>query len=170
MKILLTFAITIICAGVVFAQNTSIYTGTTVKDCKPTKESTDGGYVGLCKGVGGYNLILMEDDLRQSINVVAPNKKESELNLWSTVSSGFSSIGEKVEWRMKGKVPVSFILRYNVSGDPEDSTKITSYLVVVKVAKTSSCITDVVEPSKTQNAEARKLADAAPSKSCKVFE
>jgi hypothetical protein len=112
----------------------------------------------------------MEDDLRQTINVIAPNKKETELNLWLTVSSGFSSIGEKVEWRMKGKVPVAFITRYNVSGNPEDSSKITSYLVVVKLSRTKSCITDIVEPSKTQNLEAQKLADAAATKPCKEFE
>lgn len=170
MKILLTFALTIICAGGVFAQNKSIYTGTTPKDCKPTKESSDDGYVGLCKGVGGYNLILLESDLRQTIDVIAPNKKETELKFWSNVSSGFSSIGEKVEWRMKGKTPIAFIVRFKASENAEDSTKITSYLVVVKLAKSTACITDIVKPSKTQNLEAQKLADAVATKSCKNFE
>jgi hypothetical protein len=170
MKTLLTIAITIFCSVNLFAQTKSVYTGTTVKDCKPTKESTDGGYVGLCNGTGGYKLKFMEGDLRQTLNVITPGKKEVELNLWSTVSSGFSSIGEKVEWRMKGTVPMSFIVRFNASENPDDSTKITSYLVVVKLAKTSACITDIVKPSKTQNLEAQKLADAASKKPCLAFE
>ena len=170
MKILLTFALTIICAGGVFAQNKSIYTGTTEKDCKPTKESSDDGYIGLCKGVGGYKLKLMEGDLRQTINVIAPNKKETELNLWSNVSPAFSSVGEKIEWRMKGAVPMAFIVRFNASENSEDSSKITSYLVVVKLSKSSSCITDIVKPSKTQNQEAQQLADSAIVKPCKKFE
>ncbi len=170
MRILLILLITISCSAVLFAQTKSVYTSTKVNNCKPTKESTDGGYVGLCKGIGGYKLKLMEGDLRQTLNVIAPNNKETELNLWSTVSSGFSSVGEKVEWRMKGKVPKAFIVRFNASENPDDSTKITSYLVVVKLTKNATCITDVVKPSKAQNAEAQKLADSASGKACKTFE
>lgn len=168
MKILLTAALTLALAGHALAQNQSIYTGTTSRDCKPLKESRDGGYVGLCGGAGGYAVKLMEGDLRQTINVIAPNKAETELNLWSTVSSGFSAVGEKIEWRMKAKLPVALIVRFNASENPDDSSKTTSYLVVVKLTPTSACITDVVKPSGTQNSEARNLADAAHSKSCRA--
>ncbi len=154
----------------IFGQAKSIYTGTTDKDCKATKESSDDGYVGLCKGTAGFNIELIEGDLRQTVNVITPSKKKIELNLWSTVSSGFSSVGAKAEWRMKGKVPTALIIRFNASGNPEDSSIITSYLVVIKLSKSTACITDIVMPSKTQNAEAQKLADAASGKSCKTFE
>ncbi len=148
----------------------SIYTGTTAEDCKATKESNDDGYIGICPGVGGYKLELLEGDLRQTVNVIAPNKKKFELNLWSSVSSGFSSIGAKAEWRMKGTIPTALILRFNASDNPEDSTKITSYLVVVKIKKTSACIVEIIKPSKTQNADAQKSADSVVNKSCKTFE
>ena len=117
------------------AQLKPVYTETSAKVCKATKESKDGNYVGICPGTGGYKLEFLEGDLRQTLNVIAPSKKKSELNLWSSVSSGFSSIGEKIEWRVKGSTPQSFIVRFNASENPDDSTKITSYLVVVKVAK-----------------------------------
>src|SRR5262245_45172371 len=80
----------------------SIYTGLDDKSCKTIKQSDDEAesYRGLCPGVGGYKLELLEGDLRQSINVIAPNKKKYELNLWSVVSAGFSSMGEKAEWRV----------------------------------------------------------------------
>lgn len=165
LKKLLFLSIILLAANGAFAQNKSVYTLTNEKACKPTKESSDEGYVGLCPGVGGYKLILSEGDLRQNIEVVTPSKKEFDLNLWAFYSS-FSSVGERIEWRVKGKVPVALIIRFNVA-DVEDSTKTTSYLMVAKVSKTSACITDVVEPSKSQNVLARGLADKASSKPCK---
>jgi hypothetical protein len=40
--------------------------------------------------------------------------------------------------------------------------------MVSKISATMSCVTDVVNPSTTQNVEARKLADAALDKPCKT--
>lgn len=152
------------------AQNTSVYTSLETKNCRTVEQSDEGAgwYRGECKGVGGYKLEVTEGDLRQSVNVVAPGGKITELN-FGYVSPAFSSVGAKAEWRMKGKIPVGLIVRFNVS-DVEDSSKITSYLVVSKISKTGSCITDVVTPGKTQNAQAQKLADAAATKPCKSFE
>lgn len=154
----------------VTAQNKSIYTSLETKACKTIEQSDEGAgwYRGECPGAGGYKLELTEGDIRQSINVIAPGGKTFELN-FSQVSSAFSTVGAKAEWRMKGKVPVALIVRFNAS-DPEDSAKSTSYLVVSKISKTESCITDVVNPSKKQNVEAQKLADAAATKPCKSFE
>lgn len=153
------------------AQNKSVYTSTDTKDCKTIEQSdADAGwYRGECKGVGGYQLELTEGDIRQTINIISPTKKKFELNFGS-VSGGFSSVGAKAEWRVKGTAPTALIIRFNVSENPEDSSKTTSYLIVSKITKTSACITDVVKPSKTQNAEAQKLADAASTKPCKAFE
>ncbi len=152
------------------AQNTSVYTSLDTKNCKTIEQSDEGSgwYSGECKGVGGYKLEVTEGDLRQSINVIAPSKKKFELNL-AQVSSAFSAVGEKAEWRMNGKVPIALIVRFNVS-NVEDETKTFSLLVVSKISKTESCITDVVEAGKTQNADARKLADEATLKPCKLFE
>lgn len=154
-----------------FAQkNTSIYTKLDDKSCKTLEADSSGAgsYRGRCPGIAGYKLDLLEGDLRQTINVIAPGNKKFELNFWSFYSS-FSAIGQKAEWRMKGKTPVALIFRYNVS-NPEDTTKNTSYLMVAKVTKNEVCITDIVNPSKTQNVEAQKLADAASTKPCKTVE
>ncbi|HQU83527.1 MAG TPA: hypothetical protein PKY59_10395 [Pyrinomonadaceae bacterium] len=152
------------------AQNKSIYTSLETKDCKTIEQSDEGAgwYRGECPGTGGYKLELTEGDIRQSLNVITPAKNKIELD-FSMVSSSFSSIGTKAEWRMKGKVPVALIVRFNVS-DPEKPEKTTSYLIVTKLSKTEACITDVVKPSKTQNAQAQKSADAAATKPCKSFE
>lgn len=152
----------------------SIYTSTKASACKPTPESEDGSYRGICPGVGGYTLELMEGDLRQSINVIDPKKKKHELDLWTSVSSGFSSIGEKVEWRVtrsgKTVTPKALIVRFNASENPEDSTKITSYLVVIAIAKTYACITEVIPPSANQNVKAREAADSKLAAPCRTSE
>jgi hypothetical protein len=169
MKILLAaIALSLPLAVTISAQNKSVYTSTKTNACR-TIESTaegSGSYVGECPGTGGYKVQLLEGDIRQTLNVITPAKKKFELNFWHFYGA-FSSIGEKIEWRTKRGVPVALIARFNVA-DPEGSGKGVSYLMVSKISATMSCVTDVVNPSTTQNVEARKLADAALDKPCKT--
>lgn len=151
-----------------FAQNTSVYTPTSDKICKANKSAEHGDYVGICPGTAGYKIELIEGDLRQTLNIILPNKKKQELNLTSFYSS-FSAVGPKLEWRLKKGVPVALIARYDVA-DPEGIKKGISYLMVAKISKAASCVTDVVPPGAKQNEDARKLADAAISKPCKTNE
>lgn len=153
------------------AQTKSVYTSLSDSACKTIESNPDdgGSYLGECPGAGKFKLQLLEGDLRQSVNVIFPKGKKSELNIWHTFG-GFSSVGQKAEWRIKNGIPIALIIRFNVSENPEDSTKITSYLIVSKITKTAACITDVVPPGKTQNAKARKLADASSAKPCDDFE
>jgi hypothetical protein len=177
MKILQTFAIAILLSVTPILAQTikyeSVYTNLSGKSCKTLEQSDEGTgwYRGECKGVGGYKLQVTEGDIRQSIDVVAPNKKRYELNLTGNVSPAFSSVGEKAEWRVtrKGKTiaPVALIVRYNASENSEKPEQNTSYLVVVKITKNSACVTDVVKPSVNANAEARVLADVSVNKPCK---
>ena len=172
--LLTAFACLLACLSWAHAQE-SIYTDLAEKSCKTltVNEETQSSRE-VCPGVGGYKLEVLEDDLRQTIDVVAPNGKKSSLDLQSNVSSAFSSLGAKAEWRVKRKgakvTPFALIVRFNASEDPEDSTKKTSYLVVVKISPKGSCVTDVVNPSPDANAQAQRLADAAANKPCKKSE
>ncbi|MFN0141025.1 MAG: hypothetical protein ACKVQW_13185 [Pyrinomonadaceae bacterium] len=171
MKTFLLGAIILLSLSVISsAQNKSIYTSTTEKSCKAQKASNDegGDYIGICPGVGGYKLKLIEGDLRQTLYVITPRKKEHPLR-FNEFYYSFSAIGEKIEWRLRRGVPVALIARYNVA-DPEDSEKRTSYLMIVKITKSFSCVTDVVLPGTKQNETARKLADANSIKPCKIAE
>jgi hypothetical protein len=151
-----------------YGQNTSVYTDLADTKCKTIESTSDegGSYRGVCPGVSGYKLEVIEGDLRQSINVIAKDGKKHELNLWN-VSGGFSSVGPKAEWRMKGTSPVALIIRYNVSENPEDSSRTTSYLVVVKITKTETCVTDALKPTRSHNFEARRTADRSVSRPCR---
>jgi len=165
--ILITLSLSLIFVADTLAQNKSVYTSTKTKDCKTISSNPDegGSYEGECKGVGGYKVRLIEGDIRQTLNIITPGKKKFELNFWGFYS-GFSSIGEKIEWRTKAGLPIALIARFNVANS-DDSTKNTSYLMISKISKTLSCVTDVVLPQANQNVEARKLADAAATRPCK---
>ena len=146
----------------------SVYTSVDAKKCRTitSSDAEAGDYLALCAGTGGYSLLLAEGDLRQNVTVVTPLKKEHSLDLWTVVSSAFSSVGNTVEWRMVRRKPVALILRYNASEDPEKADKKTSYLVVTKITANEICVTDKVRPGPQANDEARHLADEAASKSC----
>lgn len=152
----------------------SVYTDLSDKSCK-TLEQTDEGagwYRGECKGIGGYKLQITEGDIRQSIDVIAPNKKKTELDFTGKVSTAFSSVGAKAEWRVarRGKTitPIALIVRFDASENPENSNKTTSYLVVTKFTSNKICITDVVKPGANANETARRLADSSADKTCKA--
>ncbi len=149
------------------AQNKSVYTSTKTSACRTISSNPNegGSYEGECNGVGGYKVRLLEGDIRQTMNIITPAKKKFELNFWGFFS-GFSSIGEKIEWRTKAGVPVALIARFNVAMN-DDPRGDRSYLMVSKISKTSSCVTDYVAAGPKQNETARELADAASSKPCK---
>lgn len=153
----------------------SIYTSLSDKTCKTVElDVNEGGYYrGICPGVGGYRLEMTEGDLRQTLNVIAPNRKKYELDFQQNVSVGFSGVGGKAEWRVtrNGKkiVPFALITRFNVAKSPDNPEQENSYLIVTKITKTSACIVDVIEPTvKNQNAKARESADASAGMQCKL--
>ncbi len=168
MKILIsTILFTLLLVINASAQNKTVYTSTATKDCKAINVNEDegGSYEGKCPGVAGYKLVLLEGDIRQTLNVITPAKKTFELNFWSFYG-GFSYIGKTVEWRTKSGVPVALIARFNVS-DGGEKPKDISYLMISKIGKDMSCVTDIVPPGAKQNEKARVLADEASAKPCK---
>lgn len=155
-----------------FQSNQSIYTGVAEKDCRTTKSTSGEGdsYEGRCRGTAGFSLIVEEGDLRTNVKVVTPKGQQHSLDLWEVVSGGFSSLGPKAEWRVTrraGKlVPVGLILRFNASENASEPNKLTSYLVVAKIATDGICVTEKILPGPNANADARRAADAAATKAC----
>jgi hypothetical protein len=148
--------------------NRSVYTPIGEKQCRTLKsaEAGDDGFEARCRGAAGYSLILSEGDLRQNLTIITPKGKEYSLELWSVVSSGFSSVGPKIEWRLANAKPVALILRYNTSEDAESPNKNTSYLAVAKITATEICVTEKISPGPKANEDARRAADSAGTKPC----
>ena len=154
------------------AQNRSVYTPFDTRHCRTVKspDADEDDLLGRCRGVAGYALLLSEGDLRQNLIVVTPRSKEYSLELWDVVSSGFSTVGPRVEWRMmrqNGKLlPVALIVRYNANEDPEHPNKLMSYLAVAKITADEICITDKISSGRNANEAARRAADSATTKPC----
>lgn len=109
LRSVLTLAAVLVTAVAVTAQVKSVYTPLSDTKCKTLESNPDegGSYVGECEGVGGYKLHVIEGDLRQTVNVIAPGGKKFELRLWDQFG-GFSAVGPRAEWRVKGSTPVEF--------------------------------------------------------------
>lgn len=152
----------------------SIYTSLAEKDCKNMPDRTDDGvvYAAECKGVGGFTIDHYASEHSSDFELKDSTGRTYDLNIRSVIGTAAPAmLGDKIEWRIrwnKGKVdPYALIARYNVFDDPDNSNKGKSYLVVVKIAADSVCVTSLVDPSvKAQNEQARRLADAAAAKPC----
>jgi hypothetical protein len=144
----------------------SVYTS--LSDCRliEVDEEEAGGSTSRCPGVAGYALKVMEGDLRMSINIITPDGKEHELNYWSVITHGFSSLGPRAEWRMQGKRPIALIVRVNVSENPEYPERTTSYLAVAKITPAEKCVTDRIGPVPDANTAARAAADRSAGRTC----
>lgn len=150
------------------AQIKSAYTDITFEKCKLLESKATGGTMDLveCEGVDGYKLQIADSFMRGSVNVISPENEKFELNIWSYFPDA-STIGDTAEWRMKGKIPLAVIIPITAYKAVITSNRSSVYLIVVKISKTSACVTDVVKAAGNQRLKARKLADAASKSSCK---
>jgi hypothetical protein len=130
-----------------------------------------GGSTQRCPGTVGYTLLAMDGDARMSITIVAPDRTERPLEFWTTVTGGFSSLGEEAEWRVRGEgasaVPVALIVPLRANEHPDDPERLTPYYVIAKLTPTEACVTHAL-PGATPDAEVRRLADASASAPCRT--
>lgn len=168
MKKIFTLGLMTTFSSTLAASLTSVYTPLEFGKCKVISRIEDegGSAEDLCPGVAGYTLVLEEGDLRQNVQVVFPGSKKYSLNLWVLISGGFGSTGPRAEWRMSGKVLRALIVRYNTSENPEDSSKITSYLAVAKISPSGACLVAKVKPGANMNLEAHRISDRANTLKC----
>lgn len=149
----------------------SVYTDLAPARCKTIETSKEAASsVQRCPGVAGYALLVEDNDLRQSVTVVTPDGKRHPLNYWQVVTTAFSSVGERAEWRVvrEGKRlrPVALIVRVNASENAGSPEQKTSYLAVAKITAGAVCVTDKVKGGPSANEEARRAADASAAKPC----
>jgi hypothetical protein len=170
-RLLLTLVALFTVAGAVASPRlTSVYTSLDAAKCR-TLELHEAGAssVQRCPGVGGYRLLVLDDDDRMSITVEDPKGRKHPLELWTLVSSNFSTLGKVAEWRVdataKPVKPAALIVRFNAAD--LESTKETSSLAVIKISGTAACLVDVIPPGKEQNQNAQASADAAQGKPCR---
>lgn len=137
---------------------------TSLQDCPVIRSAPEeAGYSrSACPGLGGYGLELVDADARHNLIVVAPDGQEHSLRLPSLSGGGFSSLGERVEWRGitgNGKFrPDAMIVRHEVIEDANEPERPTSYLLAVSLEGTP-CLAARIAPGDAQNERAREAAD-----------
>jgi hypothetical protein len=145
----------------------SVYSDISGEGCEQVEFDEDIGKSHMrCPGTAGFKLDLHDFDARMTLDVLTPDGKVHPLDFWQVITSGFSATGDKAEWRVKSGKPIALIVRLNASENPEDSTRITSWLVVVKITGEKICAVAKIPPSAKANQEARDAADAAASQPC----
>jgi len=146
---------------------TSSYTSIDQKDCL-TLDSDNLGSIQECEPFNDIKVKVIEGDIRQSISLTR-DKKEYDLEFWTTVSAGFSSLGSKIEWRHQIGNPlklVGMIVRLDVNEDSDDLDNMTSYLVVSKITQETICVVGKIMPEKRQNELAREMLDSVKELPC----
>ena len=147
----------------------SEYSSLAAADCTLQKRDAESGStVYRCPGMDGFTLQMHDSDARMSLDVVAGDGKPQPLTFWSLANGAFSNLGPKAEWRYAPEAasPQARVVRYEAYEQPEKPDLTTSYLLVVKLAQSGSCLIGQVPPSPAQNEQARALADVAAERPC----
>ncbi len=165
----LTFAITE--SSQAQAKLESVYNDLSSSKCRTIEvDKETGSSTQSCPGIAGYKLLVLDDDARQSITVVAPGGENHPLDFWQVVTPAFSSVGNKAEWRVaksnRRVSAVALIVRVNASEHPEHPNRLTSYLAVVKVTQKKICVTRIIPAGARANENARRAADNSQTAAC----
>ena len=154
--------------------NESTYTSIADKDCKTTEVFKNNmGASQLCEKFEFFEPEVIDSDARMSITmhrrgIAYPQRYAS------SVGTGFSSLGSKIEWRYakdESYDPHAFIARVNFSVEDEHTAsgfKEVSKLAVSKIDTLSICVVGVIPPQKNQNVLAREMADKAKTMPCLI--
>jgi hypothetical protein len=126
------------------------------------------GSIQECKSFANINVQVIDRDLRQSI-ILLREGNCYPLNFFAKVSSRWSILGDKIEWRYRKSDkahPIAMIVRFKVSENLNDPDKMTSYLVVSKIGSDNICVVGKIPPQANQNQLARNMAQRAQNMDC----
>lgn len=145
----------------------SVYTSLATADCRLVKRDADtNDPTYRCPGTAGYALLVHDWDARMTVDVVAPGGRTHPLRYSGVISSAFSSLGPRAEWRMRDGKPIALIVRVNAFENPEIPDRATSYLAVAKITSGEACVTDRIPPAANANEAGRQAADQSASRPC----
>lgn len=134
----------------------------TVDGPAPADEFQDWSTTRCGPAVDGWTVQVEYGDVRETVTLVRGGKT-FELSLWTVVSTAFSSVGSRMEFRMRAGRAVGTVVRFSHSVD--DQNRQVSKLVVVRLSPTP-CVVQVVMPGPRQNELARAAADRSSGRGC----
>jgi hypothetical protein len=145
----------------------SVYTSLAEAECRLVERDEETGATSSrCPGTAGHALLVHDFDARMTVDVVTPDGRTHRLRYSGVITSAFSSLGPRAEWRMRNGAPIALIVRVNAFEDPETPDRATSYLAVAKITAREVCVTARIPPTGNANAAARQAADRSASQHC----
>jgi hypothetical protein len=159
-KRIAAFSVFLIAASTANADTVkSAYTKFILDHCKQTQKPDGQIFEGAwkCKGIAGYDIFISAVDSREYASF---GKTDASNCAGLKTFSGFNSVGDTIEWRLKNGKPIAAIQRWTVSNNPEKPESHVTWLVVNKLSKGTSCQMHYVAGSfPNANEVARKVAD-----------
>ena len=137
----------------------SSYTSIKEKQCC-TISTDEPGSTQKCKSFANINIHVIDSDPRQSISLLREGNLYP-LNFFIKISSHWSMLGDKIEWRYRKSDtahPIAMIVRFNISEDLNNSNKMTSYLIASKITPNNICVVGKIALQANQNQLAREMA------------
>ena len=153
------------------ARSDLVATGLYGKSCKLVDAGKRGASTRLCNGVGGYAVLVHENQGRTSIDIVAPNAQTYQLDYWDVITPDLSHVGRMAEWQLiktKGKPqPVALLVRLNTLDQRSPYyARQDTVLTVARIESDGACVIFKVDArAKNADAQAREAA-ADPDRKC----
>lgn len=121
----------------------------------------------VCPGVGGYTVLVLDEEARMAMTLRAPDGTEHPLELWRTVTSSNSWFGDSVEWRVRGAgedaVPSALVVEVRAHS-LEEAERVAVYHAVVKVGPGGNCVTHSLDGATRE--QVLLAANTAPGAPC----
>lgn len=147
------------------SETISAYTSIAGSRCmEHVDEATSGARTLSCPGVAGYRLHVIEDDERNSINIVTADERLFDLDFWDVITRGFSKLGRRAEWRIMRSAgtltPIALIVTVNtIEMDSNGGTRRRAYFAVARIRADAACV--VAKIPKSNPAAIREARNAA---------
>ncbi|MBW7984926.1 hypothetical protein [Enterobacillus tribolii] len=131
-------------------------------------EEVTGSTADRCPGVANYQLDILYDDNRMSLDIITPDQNTHPLNLWDILPSGSSSLASNAEWRMKDGKPFALIVRVDTTDQSNINNPVrSSHLMISKITQSQICVVDKINAAQEKaTEEANQVADNAANKPC----
>lgn len=144
-KVIFVGALTLLGASATAA--TSLYSDLYGKACRRVDtDQGSGASTRLCKGVGGYSVLVHEANAQASIDIVTPSGAVYPLEYWEVVTPGLTSVGRKAEWRVENRdgkvVPTALLVRLDTANEETSGPRIKPHGIITasRIARDGACV------------------------------
>ena len=141
------FASTLALLGAHATAASSLYSDLYGKACRTVEtDAGSGGTTRMCKGVGGYSLLVHEANGQTSIDIVTPANAVYPLEYWEVVTPGLSSVGRKAEWRVENRngkvVPTALLVRLDTASEEAHGPRIKlgGIITAARIDRDGACV------------------------------